>query len=65
MTQAGQVATIGLIGQPLFMQALRSGDQGRGGVAVYLDAFLAAVVFEQREYFQFSDQIGGKGHGDS
>jgi hypothetical protein len=41
------------------MQALRCRDQGRGGGTVNLDAFLAAVVFEQREYFQFVDQIGG------
>ncbi|MNW14551.1 hypothetical protein D3C71_2128040 [compost metagenome] len=65
MTQAGQVAAIRLIGQPLLMQALRSRDQGRGCGAGYLDAFLAAVVFEQREYFHFVDQIGGKRHDDS
>ncbi|MNH31149.1 hypothetical protein D3C79_914850 [compost metagenome] len=65
MTQAGQVAAIRLIGQPLFMQALRGGHQGGGSVLVNLDAFLAAVVLEQRKYFQFSNQIGGKRHGDS
>ena len=57
MTQAGQIAAITLIGQPLFMQALRGGYQGRGGVLVNLDAFLAAVVLEQRKYFQFSNPV--------
>ncbi|MOA65096.1 hypothetical protein D3C78_1913610 [compost metagenome] len=54
-----------MIGQFLFMQALGRGDQGRGGVAAYLDAFLAAVQIEQGEDFQLGNQFGGEGHGDS
>ena len=58
MTQAGQVATVGLIGQAFFVQPLRCGVEGRGCGVVNLDALLAAVEVEQCEDFQFSDQFG-------
>ena len=61
--QAGQVATIGLVGELLVVQAAGCGHQGRGSVAVDLDAFPVGIQVEQGEDFQFSDQFGGKDMG--
>ncbi|EJT83278.1 hypothetical protein PPS11_37960 [Pseudomonas putida S11] len=60
MTQAGQIAAIRLIGQPLFYAGVaRAATRAGGSVLVNLDAFLAAVVLEQRKYFQFSGSDRG------